>query len=39
MVPVKGPGNKALVDILTHPQKQLRYNASNWANNAISTIV
>ncbi len=35
MLTVKGPGNKAPVEILTHPQKQLRYGASNWANNAM----
>ncbi len=36
MVTVKGPGNKAKVELLTHPQRQLRYVASNWADDAIS---
>ncbi len=38
MVTVKGPGNKAKVELLTHPQRQLRYSAFNWANDAISPI-
>ncbi len=35
MMTVKGPGNKAPVELLTHPQMKLRYRASNWANNAV----
>ncbi len=38
MVTVKGPGNKAPVELLTHPQRQLRYCASNWSNHAISPV-
>ncbi len=38
MVTVKGPGNKAHVELLRHSQRQLIYGASNWANNAISPV-
>ncbi len=38
MVIVNGPGNKAPVELLTHPQRQLKYSASNWANNAIFSV-
>ncbi len=36
MVAVRGPGNKAPVEFFTHPQRQLTYGASYWANNTIS---
>ncbi len=35
MVTVKDLGNKAPVELLTHPYRQLRYSASNWANKAM----
>ncbi len=38
LVPVKDPGNKAPEELLTQPQRQLRYSASNWANNATYPI-
>ncbi len=38
MITVKDFGNKALVELLTHLQRTLRYCASNWVNNAISPV-
>lgn len=36
MVTVMHTGYKASVQLLTYPQRQLRYSATNWANNAMA---
>ncbi len=38
MVTVKGSENKAPVELLTHPQRELIYSFSNWSNDAISPV-